>query len=500
MQRAGRRGGMPMKVTTKKKRSGGKIAVLITAIVLVLAAGAGVLFNLYWNEWGVTVNLRGDETVTVECGDGYAEAGADAVYGGRWLFPERSSPEVTATGAVDTAVPGIYTVTYSTVGGAHGREHTGTAVRTVIVQDTTPPVIRLKWTEGHYTLPGQPYEEEGYSAADIADGDLTDRVQVREENGKVYYSVTDAAGNTASAEREIHYDDPIPPVLTLLGDETVTITAGTLFEDPGWTAEDNVDGDLTEAVVVSGTVERYHKGEYVLTYTVEDGYHNKVSATRTVVVKPIRQPDRVDPGSKIVYLTFDDGPGPYTAELLDVLAEHNVKATFFCVNTGYDSLIARETREGHSVGIHSATHNYSEIYASEEAFFADLEKMRGIIKNASGVDTTLMRFPGGSSNTVSSFNPGIMTRLTDAVTSMGYQYFDWNVLSGDAGETTSTEQVVKNVIDGISSHNVSIVLQHDIKGFSVAAVDEIITWGLSNGYTFLPLTPSSPTAHHGINN
>ena len=484
----------------KKKGKGGKIALLILAAVLILTIGAGVLFNLYWNGWGVTVTLTGDETVTVECGDAYADAGAAAIYGGRWLFRERRTPEVKAVSTVDTAVPGTYTVTYTAVGGAHGREHTGTAVRTVTVQDTTPPEIRLKWIEGSYTLPGQPYEEEGYSAHDIADGDVTDRVQAREENGKVFYSVTDAAGNTASAERKIHYDDPVPPVLTLLGDETVTITAGTLFEDPGWTAEDNVDGDLTDAVRVSGSVERYHKGEYVLTYTVEDSYHNEVSATRTVIVQPIRQPDRVDPGSKVVYLTFDDGPGPYTAQLLDVLAEHNVKATFFCVNTGYDSLIAREAREGHSVGIHSATHDYSTIYASEEAFFADLEKMRGIIRNASGVDTTLMRFPGGSSNTVSSFNPGIMTRLVDAVTAMGYQYFDWNVLSGDAGETTSTEQVVKNVIDGISSHNVSIVLQHDIKGFSVDAVDEIITWGLSNGYTFLPLTPSSPTAHHGINN
>lgn len=491
---------MEVKSKTKTKRKGGRIALLVILILLLLAAGAGTLFNMYWNEWGVTVTLRGEETVTVECGDEYLDAGAGAVYGGRWLFEERAVPRVKTVSTVDTAVPGTYTVTYSARGGDHGREHEDTAVRTVIVQDTTPPVIRLKWIEGSYTLPGQPYEEEGYSAEDIADGDLTDRVQGREENGKVYYTVTDSAGNTATAERVIHYDDPIPPTLTLLGDETITITAGTLFEDPGWTAEDNVDGDLTDAVRVSGTVERYHKGEYVLTYTVEDGYHNEVSATRTVVVKPIRQPDKVNPGSKVVYLTFDDGPGQYTAQLLDVLEEHNVKATFFVVNTGYDSMIAREVREGHSVGIHSATHNYSEIYASEEAFFADLEKMRGIIKNASGLDTTLMRFPGGSSNTVSSFNPGIMTRLVDAVTTMGYQYFDWNVLSGDAGETTDTDQVVKNVIDGISSHDVSIVLQHDIKGFSVAAVDEIITWGLSNGYTFLPLTPSSPTAHHGVNN
>ena len=93
-----------------------------------------------------------------------------------------------------------------------------------------------------------------------------------------------------------------------------------------------------------------------------------------------------------------------------------------------------------------------------------------------------------------------MTRLAQALTDMGYQYFDWNVSSGDAGETTSTDQVFENVVSGIRNRDVSIVLQHDIKGYSVAAVERIIVWGLANGYTFLPLEPTSPTAHHRINN
>ena len=126
--------------------------------------------------------------------------------------------------------------------------------------------------------------------------------------------------------------------------------------------------------------------------------------------------------------------------------------------------------------------------------------MQDSITALGGKKTTLVRFPGGSSNTVSSFNPGIMTRLAQALTDMGYQYFDWNVSSGDAGETTSTDQVFENVVSGIRNRDVSIVLQHDIKGYSVAAVERIIVWGLANGYTFLPLEPTSPTAHHRINN
>ena len=126
--------------------------------------------------------------------------------------------------------------------------------------------------------------------------------------------------------------------------------------------------------------------------------------------------------------------------------------------------------------------------------------MQDVIVAQTGKETSLLRFPGGSSNTVSNITPGLMTTLTQEVQNRGYQYFDWNVSSGDAGETTDTDQVVKNVISGIQSHNVSVVLQHDIKEFSVDAVEKIIQWGLNNGYTFLPLNYDSPPAHHHINN
>ena len=93
-----------------------------------------------------------------------------------------------------------------------------------------------------------------------------------------------------------------------------------------------------------------------------------------------------------------------------------------------------------------------------------------------------------------------MSRLAYTMTNMGYRYFDWNVTSGDAGETTRTRTVIANVKEGCSEHRVSVVLQHDIKDFSVDAVEEIILWALNNGYTFLPLDESSPGMHHGINN
>ena len=170
------------------------------------------------------------------------------------------------------------------------------------------------------------------------------------------------------------------------------------------------------------------------------------------------------------------------------------------INTGYTHLIDDIVSQGHSIGAHSYSHNYNKIYASEEAYFADLDRILSVISSKAGVSTKLIRFPGGSSNTVSRFNPGIMSRLANEVVDRGYRYFDWNVSSGDAGGANTSKKVYENVISGIKGRNVSVVLQHDTKGFSVDAVEDIIIWGLENGYTFLPLGSTSPTAAHGLNN
>lgn len=478
----------------KKKMNRGWIIGLLTPLLVLLLA-AGFFFGV--NRFSIRMELTGAPVQTLESGvDTYTEEGAKAYFCGSLIFKQGFALDVRRAGSINLDRLGEQSVTYR----ADFLLWHGKAKRTVTVQDTLAPEITLKGSPDTFTLPGTPYQEEGYSATDLRDGDLTDKVQHEEKDGKVYYSVADRAGNTAEAVRTINYKDITPPEITLKGDAEVTINAGTAYTDPGATAVDNNDGDLTDKMTVEGSVDIYRAGTYTITYTATDSFGNTATKERTVCVKALRQPDKVEPGSKTVYLTFDDGPSKYTSELLDVLKKYNVKATFFIVNTGYTDLISRELSEGHSVGIHSATHQYSTIYASEEAYFADLQKVQDAIVALSGKETTLVRFPGGSSNTVSSFNPGIMTRLTQALTDMGYQYFDWNVSSGDAGETTSTDQVFENVISGMQNHNVSIVLQHDIKGFSVAAVERIIVWGLANGYTFLPLDASSPTAHHRVNN
>lgn len=494
-----------------------KKAILISLLcigcvaLLCATAGAWIWFD---NTYTLDLDMAGDRQLTLEYGQNYEDPGATAQFYGSHFSKEPIAVSVTTQGSIDTSHLGTYHIQYT----ASHNDMVSTAYRTVSVVDTQAPEITLVTNPDAYTVPGQPYQEEGFSAVDNVDGELTQQVTSAEQDGVVVYTVTDASGNTATVSRQIHYHDPTPPELKLQGNTSVVLNAGEAYSEPGYTATDNCDGDITAKVAVSGGVDIYKPGTYVLTYTVADAYENTASATRTVTVLPLvtAPPAEVNPSpdatpapdappapvdGKVIYLTFDDGPGPYTGRLLDVLAKYGVKATFFVVNTAYIGEVARIVQEGHAVGIHTTTHRFEEIYASDEAFFNDLYTMQGIIEANCGVKTTLMRFPGGSSNTVSaSYNRGIMTRLAQAVTEQGFQYFDWNVDSRDAGGAWDSTSVFNSVVNGIGNKQNSVVLQHDIKGYSVDAVENIIVWGLANGYTFLPLSPSSPGCHHGINN
>ena len=303
--------------------------------------------------------------------------------------------------------------------------------------------------------------------------------------------------SSAEITRTVHVVNTRPPVLTLTGGEQITVTMGADFEEPGYAAVDNNDTDLTARVQVSGEVDTMEAGTYTISYTVTDDAGRSTTVQRTVTVEPAKQPDVVQPDGKVIYLTFDDGPGRYTEELLAVLEKYNAKVTFFAVGT--NSNLAQRLQAiaegGHSIGIHTLTHEYAEIYASEDAFLEDLYAMQVLIEQHTGVTTTLMRFPGGSSNRLND-NKCDMSHLVKTVTDLGFQYFDWNVDSNDAGGAKTAEEVYENVVSGIGSMKVACVLMHDIKGYSVDAVEKIIQWGLANGYTFQALTPESPAFHH----
>lgn len=304
------------------------------------------------------------------------------------------------------------------------------------------------------------------------------------------------------AERVVHVEDERPPLL-LLEERPESVRVGETWTD-GFSAVDDLDGDITDAVRVEGAVDTNVPGAYTLTYTVTDAAGNTASARRTVTVTDEAEPVE---GNRIVFLTFDDGPSQYTPQLLDTLAAHGVKATFFVIGVGEANnyLIAREWEEGHAVGVHSLTHSYSEIYASDEAFWADFDAMNDIIEAQTGHRTNIFRFPGGSSNTVSSGNPGIMTRLAREAEERGLQYFDWNVESGDAGRVDTADGVFQNIIDQCSyldsqGYGQMVVLCHDSHKYTVDAMDRVLTWFEENGYTLLPLQKGIVDCRHTIAN
>lgn len=470
-----------------------KLVIAVTGIVVTLL----FLIILFLSLFNININLNGSPKETIEYGDTYTEQGATAAFN---TPASKNVPlNVTIKGSVDSSKLGTYHIHYKAKKGIFSVQKS----REVKIVDTKAPIIELNKIDGYYPKTGETYQEEGFTATDNYDGDITSKIKRTEDKNVITYTVSDSSGNKTSIQRTIEYNDGIAPTITLNGDSDITIKAGTRFEDPGCTAKDSHGNDISDSVSVSDNISTYRAGTYTITYSVTDKFGNETSIDRTVTVEAVKQTATTSSGNKVVYLTFDDGPGAHTQQLLDILDKYNVKVTFFVtnVNSGYENMIAKEAAAGHTVAIHSASHDYKKIYSSVDAYFADLNEMSDIIYAQTGQRPKLIRFPGGSSNTVSlKYCSGIMTTLTKAVTDQGYKYFDWNVSSGDAGGTTSTEEVYQNVVNGMKSHNVSVVLQHDIKGFSVNAVERIIQWGLANGYTFLPLTTSTEDVHHGVNN
>ena len=485
-----------MDLTQKNKMPRVWLVLAVIILIVGLLAAAAYAFLFHFGGFRVDLVMQGDQEMVLRYGDSFEEPGVDAYFRGNYLLKGGRWLPVVTEGSVSDDTIGTYVLTYRAEYGFW----TAQTTRKVHVLDRVKPRILLLGDPGTYVLPGEGYFEEGYIAKDNYDGDLTDKVEVTKFHNRWVYSVTDSSGNRTEVTRELTYYDPVHPTITLLGDAEITLEAGTSFKDPGYTASDNLDGDLTDQVEVSGKVNYYQAGTYTLTYSVKDAFGNVSTASRIIRITGSSQPEIVTPAGKVIYLTFDDGPGPYTRDLLAVLKKYNVKATFFVISTKYFDVVKDIVKDGHSIGIHCYTHDYDKIYASEDAYFRDLRKIQDKIEDYTGVRTTLVRFPGGSSNTASRFNKGIMTRLTKALHDMGYQYYDWNVDSYDAGGAKDADSVVELVKRGVQEQNISIVLQHDIKKFSVDAVEDIIKWGLRNGYRFLPLDPTSPNAHHGVQN
>ena len=431
--------------------------------------------------------LKGKREITLEVNNEYKENG--------YLT---NAKVLEVSNNINTSKLGTYTVLYKYKKYNKIKE----TIRVVNIVDKTPPELDLI---GNLEINNcsKSYQEEGYAAFDNYDGDLTQKVEKEIKDGKIIYKVKDSSNNITTKERIFSNIDKEDPIIKLKG-SSVNLKINNKYVEQGYTVTDNCDDDLTSKVEITNNININKEGTYEVIYKVKDKSGNESKEVRKVTVytpkKCFSSVSNGKPG--VIYLTFDDGPSTKnTARLLDILKEENVKATFFLTDkTNTDYLIKRMYDEGHTIGLHTASHNYKYIYSSTTNFIKDIEKIQEKVARITGEKSSIIRFPGGSSNTVSSFNPGIMCTLSNMVIEKGYHYFDWNVSSGDAGSGRSKKNTYRNVTNNLSKNRANVVLMHDIYDSTVDAVKDIIKYGKDNGYTFEKITMDTEMYTHYVNN
>ena len=289
-------------------------------------------------------------------------------------------------------------------------------------------------------------------------------------------------------------DDTIAPTLTTRGPmmimegephDSTFLTRGVKYSDNSGEAKLTID---------ASKVNWNRQGIYEVIYSVNDSAHNVTTVTEQLRV--------VGKNEKIVYLTFDDGPSVCTDQILNILRQERVKATFFVTAqfTPYLNRMAAIAKDGHEVAIHTYSHNFK-IYKSIDSYFADLNKLNDLIEKYTGKRSRIMRFPGGSSNSIYrkyNSDPKFMDRLCVALLDSGYQFVDWNLDSGDArGNNIAADRLVRSACG--SRHNIQCLLMHDTgaKRTTVTALPQIIRYFKQHGYEFGVLNSVDYQCWHG---
>ena len=263
--------------------------------------------------------------------------------------------------------------------------------------------------------------------------------------------------------------------------------------------EDNVDANIE----VAHNEELVDKPKtYLDGYEIEEASSGDLENTSVDIENPpismVDDTKVIVSNGKKVYLTFDDGPSIYTDEILDILIKYKVKATFFVIgrDESYYKDYQRIVNEGHTLGMHTYSHEYDKIYDSPEAFSRDIDKLSNLLYYVTGERSTLFRFPGGSSNNM------IKNSVDDYIqvlNNQGIVYYDWNALSRDAESSSySADQLVANIMEGVENNNNSVVLMHDVQKnhTTVDALPKLIETLQSEGYEILPINDNTPLIQH----
>ncbi|MCR5033111.1 MAG: polysaccharide deacetylase [Lachnospiraceae bacterium] len=261
--------------------------------------------------------------------------------------------------------------------------------------------------------------------------------------------------------------------------------------------------DLERILDQQAEQEALYYGEYTGNGTViTDSEESDVILSGRTGIDTSVNVEGVSSGKRHVYLTFDDGPSLMTDKILEILDDYGVKATFFVTGKEDARLVpeyARIAEAGHTIGMHSYSHSYRQLYASEDSFKQDLNKLQEYIYDLTGVWSHYYRFPGGSSNTVSTVS---MNLLIDYLNEQDIVYYDWNASCGDGASGLSQSQIYYTAIrsfDSVPEDVDVIMLLHDSYDHrsTVAALPGIIEYILAQDNTeIVPITDDSVTVQH----
>lgn len=269
----------------------------------------------------------------------------------------------------------------------------------------------------------------------------------------------------------------------------------------------NVRKDADKDAALVGVIHRGESYEVVSQKPSNTGilwFEIKINDTTGYVAGTYVEYDGRIVGGK-AYLTFDDGPSANTLKILDTLDKYGAKATFFVIHhSGQENVYREIVKRGHTIALHSYTHDYSQIYKNNTAYFDDLSRLDDFVSELTGVHSKYIRFPGGSSNTVSkNYCKGVMSSLTANAGSRGYRYYDWDVDSGDAEEATvKADTIFANVKNGMRNRREAIILMHDTKAKTTTAeiLPKVIEFLQGKGFELLAIDDSTHQSHQRVNN
>lgn len=396
-----------------------------------------------------------------------------------------SDSDVKISGDINTNKIGNYEITYQL------KNYKKTCK--VSVKDTKAPDLKLKAYKADMKEDVKP-ESFVESIKDDSKVSLSFKKKpTKDKEQTITIIAKDEHGNKAMKETTLTLVKDIEK--PIIHTDTISVYVGSKPNYKSYIeVTDNLDSK-PKIKIDSSKVKTKKTGTYKLLVTATDRSGNKAKAKINVTV--------VEP-SKVVYMTFDDGPSENTDKILKILKKYDAKATFFVTgnNQKYNSSIKKAADQGNTIALHTYTHDYANVYSSTTAYFEDLQKVSDMVKQITGKAPKYIRFPGGSSNTISAqYSQGIMSALDNMVHEKGYEYFDWNCSSGDAASNTvPTQDIVRNATS--CDYEQIMILFHDSspKTTTVEALPEIIKSYKERGYVFKGICDDTPIFHHGVNN